>query len=316
MAQANTSHPRPAAARRRTILLWTLAALITLTAAIYQRLIGPTRPVRGSVAVAGEELRYRLSRTHAGSDDHTVRIYAPGDQIGGTIFVRRYKTNDPWSSAPLLREGDDLTGALPNQPPGGKVSYYLVLEDLAREGSSHGTSDVRDARDVSDARITVPPGEPIVLRFRGSVPIGIIIPHVALIFLAMLWSNRAGLEGLARGGDPRRHTKWALILLVLGGLAFGPIMQWYAFGAFWTGFPLGHDLTDNKTLIAVIAWVLAFWLGRASIQRARAWAVIAALVTLVIFSIPHSVLGTELDYSSMAPSDSVHSEQVPSTSTE
>ena len=40
-------------------------------------------------------------------------------------------------------------------------------------------------------------------------------------------------------------------------MILGPLTQYYAFGALWTGFPFGIDLTDNKTLIALIGWIIA-----------------------------------------------------------
>ncbi len=271
--------------RTRTILLWTAAVVLTLAAVVYQRMIGPTRPVRGSVVVAEEQVRYQLNRSHGGSEDHQVVLELPSDTFEGRLFFKRYPTNDGWTEQAMVRDGTELTGTLPHQAPGGKVLYYITVR---------GTSG------PALVPVTVPAAEPVVLRFRGGVPAWALIPHVLLMFLAMLWSNRAGLEGLIRSGDPRKQTLWALILMVLGGLVFGPLVQWYAFGAFWTGFPVGHDLTDNKTLIAAAAWLLAFALGRRHQRQARWYAVGAAVVTLIIFGIPHSVLGTELDYSAAA----------------
>jgi hypothetical protein len=118
----------------------------------------------------------------------------------------------------------------------------------------------------------------------------------------MLWGNRAGLEALRRGGDPARLTRWTLLMTAVGGLVLGPMMQWFAFGKAWTGIPFGWDLTDNKTLFAVLGWFLA-WLAlqqagrRGAASRGRWWVLGAAVLTLVVFSIPHSVLGSELDYS-------------------
>jgi hypothetical protein len=73
-------------------------------------------------------------------------------------------------------------------------------------------------------------------------------------------------------------------------------MQLYAFGELWTGWPFGQDLTDNKTLVAFIFWLIALirlWRNR----EHRGWALVAAIVMLIIYFIPHSVLGSELDYS-------------------
>ncbi|MEI6614889.1 MAG: hypothetical protein WCL37_08320, partial [Chrysiogenales bacterium] len=77
-----------------------------------------------------------------------------------------------------------------------------------------------------------------------------------------------------------------------GGLILGPLVQKYAFGAFWTGFPLGHDLTDSKTLLAVMVWLGAFFLRK----KSRWWTLLATVLMIVIYLIPHSLLGSELNY--------------------
>jgi hypothetical protein len=80
-------------------------------------------------------------------------------------------------------------------------------------------------------------------------------------------------------------------LLILGGLVFGPIMQKYAFDAYWTGWPFGGDLTDNKTAVAALAWLCAA-LALSRSKRPVVWALAAAIIVLVVFLIPHSLLGS------------------------
>ncbi|MCC7451332.1 MAG: hypothetical protein IT324_28240, partial [Anaerolineae bacterium] len=53
--QSQISSPR----RGRLILLWTLAAVITLASVAYQRLTGPTYPVRGEATIDGATVKYR-----------------------------------------------------------------------------------------------------------------------------------------------------------------------------------------------------------------------------------------------------------------
>ena len=89
-------------------------------------------------------------------------------------------------------------------------------------------------------------------------------------------------------------------MLAVGGLILGPVVQKYAFDAYWTGWPFGHDLTDNKTLVAVLAWLAVLWAWRRG-RNAKAWALGAAIIVFLVFMIPHSVLGSELDYSKMPP---------------
>jgi hypothetical protein len=82
-----------------------------------------------------------------------------------------------------------------------------------------------------------------------------------------------------------------LVIVVIGGLVFGPIIQKYAFGKLWTGVPFGFDLTDNKTLLSIIFWIAAFFLKK----KSKYWIVAAAALMIIVYLIPHSMLGSELD---------------------
>lgn len=54
---------------------------------------------------------------------------------------------------------------------------------------------------------------------------------------------RAGLAALLNLNDIRKLAFIALGGMTLGGMILGPIVQKYAFGEYWTGFPFGGDLT-------------------------------------------------------------------------
>ncbi len=95
-------------------------------------------------------------------------------------------------------------------------------------------------------------------------------------------------------------------------MAIGVFVTHYAFGPWWTGFPVGNDITDNKTLIAFVGWIAAaLTLGRSKLEKG--WVVFAALVTILVFAIPHSWTASEplhgvLDAAGVtvaAPADSV-----------
>lgn len=313
--------------RGRAALIWILAAAITISAAVYQRLVGPTRPVRGVAEVGGETYRYRFKRSHPAPASYRVEIPSSMPTLGemlrsqrsetagpamdpalrGILMQRRYKTSDPWTFTAMRREGEKLVGEIPVEPPGGKVAYRVHLfradgADANEDPGGDWAMRPLTAEDVPAGAAPAPAAGPLVVRFTGHVPLAIIVPHVLLMFLGMLWSNRAGLEALRRGSDPTRLARGALDLLLVGGFVFGPIMQRLAFGKWWTGIPFGWDLTDNKTLFAIAGWFVAWALVRRARQhgdasRGRVWVVAAAVLTLVIFSIPHSVAGTELDYS-------------------
>jgi hypothetical protein len=114
----------------------------------------------------------------------------------------------------------------------------------------------------------------------------------------MLLSTRTGLEFFAAAPSYRRLTDLTFLIIAAGGMIMGPMVLHYAFNEWWTGFPFGNDITDNKTLIAFIVWLAAAVVVRRSKNPGK-WILLAAVVTFIVFLIPHSLWGTELDYSTM-----------------
>ena len=149
--------------------------------------------------------------------------------------------------------------------------------------------------------VRVPAGEPIVMRFKGDVPALVLIPHVVTMFLSMMIGIRAALAASLGRPESRRYAWVTLVGITLGGLVLGPIVQKYAFGAYWTGWPFGTDLTDDKTLGMWLAWVAAVVvLGRRrdpADRVARGTTIAAALVMIAVYLVPHSLRGSQLDYS-------------------
>jgi hypothetical protein len=259
----------------KRIVLWILAVAITLGSAWWQRTTGPTYPVRGSVSLAGRQIALRLERSHGGDTDMPVRVAIDDPAIEGEVAWRRFPTSDPWTKVPMTRGTKGLEVSLPNQPPAAKLEYQVRLA----LGAEHA----------------VFPPRPAVTRFKGEVPPWILAPHILAMFVGMLLSTRSGLEALARTGDARRLTAHTLGFLVVGGVVLGPMVQKAAFGAYWTGVPFGWDLTDNKTLIAALAWGWAAWRQRGG--RDARWDVVAAsAVVLAVFAIPHSTWGSQMKW--------------------
>ena len=259
----------------RTVLIWILAAVITLASVVYQRMTGPTYPKRGNVEIAGETIKYKLLRTHDTTSDAEISIEVP-ENVTGEIRWKRFKSYDTWTTEPLPRDGDALVFGIPKQPSAGKVMYNVTLID--ENGVRHKLTD-----------------EPVIIRFKGPVPKLALYPHIFFMFIAMLLSTRTCIEAVA--GRPRAFvlTLWTSGFFLVGGMIFGPIVQKYAFGAFWTGWPFGHDLTDNKILVAFIFWIVALYRARKR-GEGRGWIIAASVVTFLVYLIPHSVLGSEIDY--------------------
>jgi hypothetical protein len=263
----------------RSVVLWTIAFLITAASAIYQRMTGPTYPLKGSTQLDGTTISYRFDRSHGGEGDNQVQVRTGNPAIHGMLEWKRHKTDDSWTSTEMAYRDGSLEGMLPHQPPAGKLDYRVRLT------GEKGTA-------------LVPAEGGVVIRFKGDVPLYILIPHVLAMFTGMLVSTRAGLEIFAPEPRYLGLIVWAIGILGVGGLILGPFVQKFAFDAFWTGWPFGHDLTDNKTLLAVVAWIVAAIAVKKG-KSAKPWVAGAAIVVFIVFLIPHSVLGSELDYKEM-----------------
>ncbi|OGS14854.1 MAG: hypothetical protein A2234_10555 [Elusimicrobia bacterium RIFOXYA2_FULL_58_8] len=260
----------------KKILLWVLSFLITASFAVFQRMTGPTYPVKAShVAVPGAELfSYRLPRSCTIGEYCGIWIKS-ATRLEGHVQWTRYNTGDVAQRLPLVYNNGWLFGYLPEQPPAGKLEYQVFVKTAQGE--------------------TALAAKPLVTRFRGAVPGWILIPHIILMFLFMLTAVRIFLTA-AFGAPQIKHSVPAtFVFLLLGGFVFGPLTQYYAFGQAWTGFPFGYDLTDNKTLLMLVAWLPAMCAVLRK-KPARLWLNVAFAVTATVYLVPHSMFGSELDY--------------------
>jgi hypothetical protein len=266
--------------RLQTILIWFFAFVFTSCLAIYQRMSGPTYPIRGKVIVNSEEIKYQLLRTSDAPGDQKLEIKVTDTSIKGEFTYRRFKSLDNWTVVPMTREGENLVAFVPHQAPAGKVMYFITLN-----------------------KIQLNP-EPTILRYKGAVPLWVIIPHVFFIFLAMFFGVATLLEAVFKRKNVYLLTWLTVVSFFVSGIILGPLMQEYAFGVLWTGWPFGHDLTDNKTLASLIIWIIALVILRKNREN-RIWPIIAFVVMLVVFLIPHSVLGSEIDYTKLPKTEEV-----------
>ncbi len=261
---------------KQSVLFWMLAVIITLASAVYQRVTGPTYPKSGKVQLDGKTIPFKLNRSHAGTTNALVEIKTDDPKVTGVLHWKRFKTDDPWTDVPMVYTDAVLKAELPNQPPAGKLVYKVELQK-------------------GEERVSVLPTEPIVIRFRGEVPDYVLYPHILAMFVAMLLSVRGGLEFFSKEPKLKKLTYWTLGVLFVGGFILGPLMQYYSFNAWWTGWPFGNDLTDNKTALAFVAWLVAA-LALTRAKSPKRWALAASVIMLLVYLIPHSVLGSELDY--------------------
>ena len=280
--------------KRQTFWYWLIAIIITISAAYYQRTTGPTYPKRAIIAVNGNEYKLKMIRSLGLDEKSEVKLAITDNSINAKLYYKRYLTNNSYNEIDFVYEERPINSfvmnklfkmktekgffaQVPQQPPAGKIQYYAEIKD------KNGTQ-------------TLFKEYPVVIRFKGSVPAYILAPHILAMFIAMLLSSLAGAMAIGKHPRYKFYGVLTLILFIIGGMILGPFVQKYAFGEFWTGIPFGWDLTDNKTLIALIGWIIAVWVNKKADKPI--WTVVAALLLLAIFSIPHSMFGSQLNYES------------------
>ncbi|NIM18354.1 MAG: hypothetical protein GTO45_40760 [Candidatus Aminicenantes bacterium] len=277
-----------------SIGLWVLAFFLTMVIALYQKMTGPTWSIMDKETIKGKEISYRFLRSFTAFKELPVAISVSDPSVTAFLNYKRYKVNEEWKKVEMKQRdknqdkdsgghghghghgsgsGNGLFAKIPGQPAAGKVEYSVRVV-------------------INGESFLLNKSKSIVARFKGEVPTVFLIIHVIFMFFSILFALRTGMEALRKQGNYGWLVGWTLGLTFIGGMILGPIVQQYAFGDLWTGFPFGFDLTDNKVLIAVIFWVLAFFL-----KKKNKWSVVlAAAVMIIVYLIPHSVLGSELDY--------------------
>jgi hypothetical protein len=180
----------------KKFILWSLAFIITIAAAIYQRHTGPTYPKDLKVTLNNNEYDLKLVRSLALDEKPQVKLGITDTTVKAKIFFKRLNSSDEYQSADFsynvypvdsyimnkvfkITEDKGLFADVPKQPAAGKIQYYLELTD------SKGTQNhFKDS--------------PVIIRFKGGVPAFILVPHILCMFLAMLFSTLAGLMAVIK----------------------------------------------------------------------------------------------------------------------
>lgn len=261
----------------KTVLAWSIAIVITILAVLYQRATGPTYPKKEKITYNNQEFKLKLLRSSGGEEDAPIELKMNVENLNANIFYKKFKTDDVFAAVPFNKEGEKYIARLPNQPPAGKLEYYIEIKN------------------TDESIIRIPEKENVVIRYKGLVPTYILAPHVLFMFLAMLLSTLAAVFAIFKMQEQRLYGQLSWLFLLLGGMILGPLVQKFAFNEYWAGIPYGWDLTDNKTLIGFTFWTIAVLLNY---KKPRPYVtIVAAIIMLAIYSIPHSMYGSELDHS-------------------
>lgn len=275
----------------KKILFWVIAVLITISAVIYQRKTGPTYNKKIEIEVSKAKYKLSLIRSIEIGSKTPVKLNITDKTINATLYYKRFQTNDAYTSTSFTFQEKKVDSYIMNKVFGiyAEKGWYALLPDQAMAGKLQYYLEIED----TSASKSYFKSKPIVVRYKGAVPSKILAPHIVFMFIAMLLGNLAGIMAIFNYPGYKKYTTLTLISLSIGGLIFGPWVQLFAFGELWAGIPFAWDLTDNKTLFSFVFWVLAYFSNRR--KEKSIYTIIASIVMLVIYSIPHSMYGSELD---------------------
>ena len=148
----------------RKFLYWLLAVVITIALSVYQRMTGPTHPQKVAVELNGTSYQQKLPRSGVQRDEVLKLKDIPQSTLA-QLHYRQYPTNNAYTTVDFEWKDNQWQAFLPVQPVGGKLQYYITV------GGRDYLAD-----------------EPVMMRFRNDVPAGILVPHILLMFAAMLFA--------------------------------------------------------------------------------------------------------------------------------
>jgi len=248
--------------------------------------------VRGEVS-----LQPLTEQIGAGDARIRCRVSNPDRWPAGALALV-YHTGSRWSEV-IMQPADSAAGeglweaALPERGKGDATRYYILID--VGEPAPH----------------TLPAGAPdesLALTFKGVVSRPLLIGHVLFMmggllpFLLGLFFATAYLRSGRFLVTLRRLVLVGFVLLAIGSVPLGIAVEYQVFGTYWEGWPFGRDVTDTKSGVMLLLWlVLLIARGRDLFSRRPAvrgmsdkawarWVVAMTIFTVALYLIPHENL--------------------------
>ncbi len=278
--------------KRRIAVRIIIGLVVTVVLLGLSRRLSMRRPHDLAVEGDGFRVEHRTVTEQVGPGGPEIVIDVRGERALEPVVRYRVGADGAIETVAMNRAGDGRWRAeLPWYDKGTKIHYAIELllgGDIV-------------------ARIPENEGSSLYIRYKGEVSRTVLILHIIFMFLSFyfmvqaLWSAVGILAGRAWKGEAVSHARWVLLSSFIGGWPLGFILNYQAFGVVWEGFPFGYDITDNKTQIMFVFWLVSLLLVRGSLMgrgeerdalapRGFAAAVVVSfVVSLLLFIVPHSL---------------------------
>ncbi|OGC93766.1 MAG: hypothetical protein A2W25_06540 [candidate division Zixibacteria bacterium RBG_16_53_22] len=267
------------------MLRYVIAFLLTILLLAVARRTSTRHPEEFQVKANGITLVHR-SVTESFGETPVIRLQASSTSTVRAIVNYSETKSGPYRKMEMAVTGHGYVTDLPALEKGKKWFYHIdVMQDNMKIAQ-------------------LPPANDQFIKFKGHVSPAILIPHIICMFATIFFGILTVFTAIdfARGkGEIQRTVRFLLITVIfafLGGFPLGYAVAYQAFGQGWSGIPIGWDITDNKTVILFLFWLVTFILAaqglsaRAIKISPKSYASLVAVsfvITLITFLIPHSI---------------------------
>ena len=111
----------------KKFILWSLAFVITISAAFYQRMTGPTYPKGLNISVNNTPQELKLVRSLSLNEKSEVKLGIADPTIRARLFFKQFRSEEEYQVADFALQGRskisrEFFAAVPQQPAAGKVT--------------------------------------------------------------------------------------------------------------------------------------------------------------------------------------------------
>jgi hypothetical protein len=226
-----------------------------------------------------------------------------GDSVKANVFYRRRGTSYVQGKLQQIVGSNKFSFPMPSLGKGERFFYFLRVED-----SQGNTVDIKPRPNFMDRVFAGGREKLFYVTYEGRAFRPVLLLHIGLIvgaMLLMIHGLRFSLSYIFSGRG-LSAAYWCFfvgwVLFTVTVLPLGIYIAKSTFGVGWTGFPLGTDITDNKSLAVVLYWLVFLLIGwkpqrgeyaprtgRISGITFVGLGLMGVFLTIVAHAIPHSV---------------------------
>jgi hypothetical protein len=276
-----------------------IALILTLVFASAARRLSERKPELKVIENGGIKIEHTtvVQKVGGGDVDIQAQISTPQPVENYRINLVYRIGNGDFVSVPMQYQQDDsanFSAIIPSQPMRSKVFYYLTVLDSQK-------NELTLPDKVNRLNL------PFMIKFKGKVTPAVLIAHAIAMFVGIFFIFMVLFYDidLLRGKDVLKDvgnlSLLATFFIFLGGMPLGWWVTYQTLGILWEGIPIGWDITDSKTLIIFLYWLILLYLMKGTILKKNSkfnavgeksigiFVLMGVILTFLLYLIPHSI---------------------------